>query len=471
MNHSFEKDIRRLATFPEQNPNPVIEGNKETGELTYINPAAKNRFPDLENKKSDHPLLKEVVKRLHLNKDFNCEIQLEDHYFEQKIFFIPDSNLVRIYSTDITEQKQIQRKLSRLASFPEQNPTPIIEFDINGKMTYVNPAFTTTFGSIDLLTTDHPVLIPFYRFHKQLLEKSITSFEAEIHLEGSYFIQRGKWLEEYEVIRIFTFDVTEQKKQEEIIKEKNKDITDSINYARKIQSSMLPPEQEFLSYFLDSFIFYKPKDIISGDFYWFTNAGDYRIFACADCTGHGVPGALMSMIGMNYLTHIVNDKNISSPDTALHELDDKIRKALKQDNDNEQKDGMDIALCAYHPEKKILHYGGANRPMILIRNNELKEIPPSKFAIGGPVNPDKKFEYHTFQLEKGDVLYFFSDGITDQFGGVKGKKITKKRFLEFLLENHHDFMALQKLKLSNFFEDWRGNLEQVDDVCVMGIKI
>jgi serine phosphatase RsbU (regulator of sigma subunit) len=234
---------------------------------------------------------------------------------------------------------------------------------------------------------------------------------------------------------------------------------------------MLPPENEFLSYFLDSFILYQPKDIISGDFYWFTRAGDYRIFACADCTGHGVPGALMSMIGMNYLSHIVNDKDISSPDHALLELDKKVRAALKQDTDNESKDGMDIALCSFHPEKRILHYGGANRPMILIRNGELKEISPSKFAIGGPYNPNKKFEYHTFNLEKNDILYFFSDGITDQFGGPKGKKITKRKFLDFLLENHLEPMALQKFKLHDFFENWKGILEQVDDVCVMGIRI
>lgn len=471
MNNSNEKDLTRLALFPEQNPNPVIEANLETGEITYMNPVAEKQFPDLQMKKSNHDLFRVILSKIHLNVDFNCEVVIGESVYEQKIFFLPDSSLIRVFSSDITEQKNTEKRLLRLASFPELNPTPIIEFNRDKKITYFNPAFNNFFPGFNELLEKHPILFSFHQEFEKLMSGKISGYEKEIHFDQRSFTQRASWLKELEVVRIFTIDITEQKRQEEIIKEKNKDITDSINYAKKIQNAMLPPENEFLSYFLDSFILYQPKDIISGDFYWFTRAGDYRIFACADCTGHGVPGALMSMIGMNYLSHIVNDKDISSPDHALMELDKKVRAALKQDTDNESKDGMDIALCAFHPEKRILHYGGANRPMILIRNGDLKEISPSKFAIGGSYNPNKKFEYHTFHLEKNDTLYFFSDGITDQFGGPKGKKITKRKILDLLLENHRDPMALQKFKLQDFFENWKGNLEQVDDVCVMGIRI
>jgi serine phosphatase RsbU (regulator of sigma subunit) len=164
----------------------------------------------------------------------------------------------------------------------------------------------------------------------------------------------------------------------------------------KIQKAMLPETKEFQNHFEDSFILYQPKDIISGDFYWFTKFDGYSLFVCADCTGHGVPGALMSMIGINLIEHIVAEKEVSSPDGALHELDRKIRIALKQENDPDQKDGMDIAFCSFHPQKLILHYGGANRPLILVRNGNLEEIEASKFGIGGLPDPAKKFIHHKF---------------------------------------------------------------------------
>lgn len=480
MNFS-EKEIARLALFPEQNPNPVLEIDTDTGEITYMNPAGKLRFPELitEISSEQHPLFSEIKKRVYLKKDFQCEVTVDISIFEQKIFFIPNSNLIRVYSTDITERILIQKNLSRLASFPEQNPSPIIEIDMEQNITYLNPASHNHFPDIEILKFAHPILEPLRKNFKQFLSGELTSFESEIKIAEKFYTQRMRILEDTRVIRIFNIDITEMKKAEEIIKEKNKDITDSINYAKKIQEAILPPLEILKNRYENSFVLYQPKDIVSGDFYWFNLAGinelknnyPYIIVAVADCTGHGVPGAFMSMIGSNLLTHIVLDREINSPDEALTELDKRIKKALKQEvEDNESKDGMDICLCAIHKEKEILHYAGANRPLIIIRNNEIIEYAPNKFPIGGQHVFHKIFNAHTIELKENDCIYMFTDGFCDQFGGPKGKKFMKKQFLEILLRIHTMDMKDQMKILSNSFKDWKGTMEQTDDVLVIGIK-
>lgn len=471
MTDNHYSDLQRLASFPEQNPNPVVEGDLDNGDLTYLNPAARKRFPDLEEKKENHPLFKEILKRLSERNDFICEVTIDDFIFEQKVFFIAGSTLVRVYSNDITQQKEIQKKLARLASFPEQNPSPIIEIDVENNITYFNPAFNDHFPGFVTERNDHPVFRPVNRYFEKLINGEMGSYEEEINFNGHVYVQRGRFLSDSHVIRIFCLDISEQKQNEAIIREKNKDITDSINYAKKIQQAILPEENKFLNYFEDSFILYKPKDIISGDFYWFTELNGYILFACADCTGHGVPGALMSMIGSNILTHIVSERNITSPADALMELDRRVRTSLKQENEFDSKDGMDLAFCSVHKEKMILHYSGANRPLILIRNISIEEIVPDKFAIGGSFNSNKKFTHHKLQLQKGDRIYTFTDGFADQFGGPKGKKMMKKNLLAILLQIHLKPMQEQKEILLERFTEWKGSLEQVDDVCIMGFGI
>ncbi len=178
----------------------------------------------------------------------------------------------------------------------------------------------------------------------------------------------------------------------------------------------------------------------------------------------------MSMIGSNFITDIVQEKAITSPDKALLELDRRVRIALRQDMED-SKDGMDIALCSLHKGKKILHYAGANRPLVLIRNRELTEHAPSKFPIGGSFNAEKIFRESSIQLEKGDCIYLSTDGYADQFGGPKGKKLMKKIFYDALLRNSGFSMEMQKEHLFKFFLEWKGELEQVDDVLVMGLRI
>jgi serine phosphatase RsbU (regulator of sigma subunit) len=466
-----EQDISRLASFPAQNPNPVMEVDFAAGEITYMNPAGQKRFPEIGKTKFGHPLFDEVKKQLASRKDFECEVALGDTIFEQKVYFIADTDLIRVYSSDITKIRLAEKNMSRLATFPELNPSPIIEVNLEFEVTYFNPAARIHFPDLEAKRAEHPVLQRLKAQFPRFKSGEIETHSDEFRYGDIYYDQRSRIIKESQVIRMFNLDITQMKRAEEIIKEKNKDITDSINYAKRIQGAILPSENLLTEPCPDSFVLYKPKDIISGDFYWFTSVNDYFLFACADCTGHGVPGALMSMIGSNFITHIVNEKEIKTPSDALLELDQRIRKALKQDEEKENKDGMDIAFCSYDLKKKILHYSGANRPLAILRKGELIEYSPSKYSIGGEYNPLKKFEEHKIELQKGDCIYCFTDGITDQFGGPRGKKFMKKNLFNVLLEINSKPMPEQKDILNSTLEKWRGNLEQVDDILIMGIRV
>ena len=473
--NSSESDLLRLSSFPEQNPNPVIEVSL-SGEVTYSNPAANKYFPDINEKGLSHPLLKIVKEQFNQSdlkqiNSFTCEITVNEKVFEQKLFYISTNNLIRVYSSDLTEQKKIQFNLSRLASFPEKNPSPIIEINLSGIITYINPACKQIFPELQSQKLEHPILANFMECFGKLKNGEIENYVCEIRFKDHYYSQRARLMPENKVIRIFNNDVTQQKLTEQIIREKNKDITDSINYAKKIQQSILPSHELVPGALKDYFILYQPKDIISGDFYWYTYVEDYFLFACADCTGHGVPGALMSMIGSNFISTIVIEKKITRPEGALTELDKRVRKALKQDEEPENRDGMDIAFCSMNINKKILHYAGANRPLVIIRNGELKEYSPTKSPIGGQHHTDKVFAGNKIELQSGDCIYLFSDGITDQFGGEKGKKFMKKRFYDLMLSNSKLKMNEQRLVILKAFENWKGKLEQTDDVCVLGIRV
>ncbi len=260
-------------------------------------------------------------------------------------------------------------------------------------------------------------------------------------------------------------------KQKEVIELKNKDITDSINYAKRIQEAILPTRENFKSLFPESFILFKPKDIVSGDFYWLSEKNGKAYIAAADCTGHGVPGAFTSMIGNALLNEIVNDKLIAEPGQILDALREGIIKALKQSGkEGESKDGMDISLCAFNLKTNELQYAGAYNPLFLIRKNELSEVKADKFPIGISDN-QKHFTNHKIDLQKGDTIYIFSDGYADQFGGPGGKKYMRKRLKDLLLGFQQLSMQEQWSSMDKSLIDWQGGAEQVDDILVIGIRI
>ena len=258
------------------------------------------------------------------------------------------------------------------------------------------------------------------------------------------------------------------------VEEKNKEITDSIQYAKRIQNAILPSNKLVKEYLKNSFIIYLPKDIVAGDFYWMESVLGQEeknnvkvLFAAADCTGHGVPGAMVSVVCNNGLNRSVREHGLTDPGEIL----DKTREIVVQEfekSEDEVKDGMDIALCCL--EGKVLKYAGANNPLWIIREGELMETKANKQPIGQFDNPEP-YTTHTIELQKGDSIYIFSDGYADQFGGEKGKKMKTANFKKLLLSIQEEPMDKQRDLINKAFEDWKGNLEQLDDVCVIGLSI
>ncbi len=260
--------------------------------------------------------------------------------------------------------------------------------------------------------------------------------------------------------------------QKEILETQNKEIRDSIHYAKRIQEAILPSQEEISKAFPDSFVLFKPRDIVSGDFYWFSEKNEKLIITVADCTGHGVPGAFMSMIGNTLLNEIVNEKEILNPDEILGQLRENIMKCLKQTGaDGENKDGMDIALCVFDKKTLELHFAGANNPLYVISNTDLLEIKGDKQPIGVYKGGHKPFTSHQLSLKQGDCIYIASDGYADQFGGINGKKFKYKQMKDLLLSLSTQSMANQKQALNDSIEQWKGELEQVDDILVIGFRV
>ncbi|NQX98539.1 MAG: SpoIIE family protein phosphatase, partial [Flavobacteriales bacterium] len=263
----------------------------------------------------------------------------------------------------------------------------------------------------------------------------------------------------------------EVEEQNEKISELYVEVTDSIKYAKGLQEAILPPDEFVKKSMPNAFILYKPKDIVSGDFYWVEEKNDKVYFAAVDCTGHGVPGAFMSIVGYNALNEALRTND--DPASILDGLNKGISKTLHNNAmGSTTKDGMDLALCSYDKKTKILEYAGAYNPLYLVRDGEVNQLKADKFAIGGYFeNPDQKYTNHTLQLQEKDYVYIFSDGYADQFGGPKGKKFMYKRFRDYLLALNGKKMSAQKEFLDLTLEEWKGPLEQIDDILVIGMHV
>src|SRR5690554_1455178 len=400
-----------------------------------------------------------------------------------------------IFNTqDITERKRAEkeeRMKSRMQSLSENSPDMIIRINLLGKLVYVNPAVArfVEVAPQELVKkriNELEIDARFIEFAEEAL-RNIRQNQEQTITEVTMNAQEGERIMEIksipelgeegelETILFVAHDMTEFKKIEQDIKEKNKKISDSINYAQRIQTSILPQTRHIQEYFPRSFIFYRPKDVVSGDFPWFFQKEGISYIAAVDCTGHGVPGALISFIGYFLLNNIVNAQTDYMAAQILDELHQQVRTTLKQDQEGALgRDGMDLALLIVDKEKQTLQFSGAHRPLFLVRNGELNEYNGSRKAIGGiPLRKkiEKDFENHIIDYEPGDQLFIFSDGLPDQIGGPDRKKFQPRRIREILAAEPGTSMAHFSRAFSQEFYDWMGDEKQVDDVLLIGIEL
>jgi ligand-binding sensor domain-containing protein/serine phosphatase RsbU (regulator of sigma subunit) len=387
---------------------------------------------------------------------------------ETRIKFILNSNS---FNTKSDKQKyivNIKRKSSKesyliktneFEFFPEKIGKYIIEFQsIDRDMNY------SKLKQIEIKVVgpwykNLATAIPFWGFLVLLI--SLSGYSSNKYLSQRKYTAKLK--EEAQ---------TKDREARERLEEKNKEIVDSINYAKRIQDAMMTSEGYRKSVVPKSFTFFKPKDVVSGDFYWvFKDKEENVFFTVADCTGHGVPGAFMSMIGTSLLNEIIVEKGISDTNKILDEMRTQIIKSLNQDTTDDQKDGMDISICKLNMKKKTLEFSGAHNPLVIVSGNELKTVKGDSQAVGLETVDIKPFTKHSIKLKKDDMIYIYSDGYQDQFGGENGKKYMTANFKKLLLKISKEDEKKQNKLLEIELANWMQKEEQIDDICIMGVRV
>ena len=392
-------------------------------------------------------------------------------------------------SRDITERRraeQEQRMRSKMQALSENSPDLITRLE-DGSISYINPIIEayTGKGPENFLNKkaketdlDAHVLESWLKIVEQ-----VNATSAKVATEMDFPSEMGRRVmqvnaipefdesEKLESVLVVSHDITDRKIIELEIQNKNKKITESINYAKRIQTAILPNTRLINRALPDSFILYKPRDVVSGDFPWFVQIKDDIFIAAVDCTGHGVPGALLSLIGYFLLNDIVRSRKITEPGKILDLLDEGVTTTLRQDEDATTKDGMDIALCKINIEAGEVEYAGAHRPLYFMKNGVMEEIKGNKFPIGGGIYKNQtNFTNTKVKLGKGDSIYFSSDGFPDQFGGTEGRKFGPKRTRETIERVYNMPMKDAIHVFDTEWEGWRGDTKQTDDVLLIGIK-
>ncbi len=444
---SFRRMFNELVQYPDRQIPIEFSYRKKTGEKVWMEGLGKNRLDD--------PAINGII--------FNHR---------------------DITQKKIAEQEQIMR--GKMQALSENSRDMIIRFDLAGFCLYSNPIVELFLG----ISREKFMEKPFY--HLPVDEKirkewdsiltrikdsgEIIETETEFPVGGELHYMQLTAIPEYdghqvlETVLLVTHDITDRKRGEEIIREANRKINDSINYARRIQNSIIPAVGELRKTVRDASMWYAPKDVVSGDFPWVFRQGHDLYFAAADCTGHGVPGAMMSLIGYLLLNDISKEKGIL-PATILDRLHGAIVKTLKQDVEgNNAADGMDIGLCRYNTKSGLLEFAGAHRPLYLVSDGELTQVKGDKFPIGGNQYEIDHFVNNEIPLKPGDRVFLFSDGLSDQFGGPEKMKYGLKRVREMLSGN--STKSLDDL-ISDLRDDvlgWITHEKQIDDILIMGIE-
>jgi len=399
-------------------------------------------------------------------------------------------------STDITERKRAEkeeRMRSKMQALSENSLDMILRLSTVGQFFYTNPVVESYTGieSKDMINktlNEVNFTETLYNYFREAIEhikanpdKTTKEITIPVKFNGveeeriMSFNAIPEFNEnELETILFVGHDITEAKRIELEIQDKNRKIEDSINYAQRIQTSILPDNRIIQEFLPKSFIFYRPRDIVSGDFPWYFKKGDDIYIAVVDCTGHGVPGALLSFIGYFLLNNIVDHQEEHTAASIINKLHYSVRKTLKQDAvDAEARDGMDIAFCKINFIKKELHYAGAHRPLYYLSGGELEEYKGDRKAIGGIPHKNKaesEFTNYVINFKRGDKAFFFSDGLSDQLGGPEIKKYSPKRVRDIIVENKDLTMEEFNSFFVEDFENWKGDNKQIDDVLLIGIE-
>ena len=398
---------------------------------------------------------------------------------------------VILNSRDITERRRAEREermKSKMQALSENSPDLITRFTQEGEVFYINPMIESYTGHkpSDLLNKQLEEVDLEDAIKQEWIEllKQVEAENEKVKKEMDFpslmgdRVMQVNAIPEFdeenalESVLVVSHDITERKKIEFEIQSKNRKITESINYAKRIQGAILPNNAVIRQILPDSFILYKARDVVSGDFPWFINVGDIIYFAAVDCTGHGVPGALISLIGYFLLNDIVKGRKISDPGEILDQLDKGVTKTLRQDSDDSKtKDGMDIALCKIDLKNNQVSYAGAHRPLYFMDGKELQEIKGNKFPIGGGIYKNQtKFTNTIIDVKKGDSIFFCSDGFPDQFGGPDNRKYGPRRLREAIVKYHKKSMTEIYQKIDDDWTKWKGDQKQTDDVLLIGVR-
>ncbi len=504
-----ERGQNRLRALLE-NASEVITIYDENGIVEYVSPSVKkilgfneeemigkNRFERGEsvlqeafNKLIKDPLTPQIFEYRYENK--NKEIVWLETVGRNLIDNAAIGGVI-FNTRDITVRKiaeKAQRLSGEMQALSENSLDMILRTGPNGKIYYANPQVENFLGVTQAEVAENTIAMididdSIKEFLSSVLRKVIETGK-KIDAETVFNINNNQRIvllnaipeynkeKELETILFVAHDITERKQFELEIEKKNKNITESINYAKRIQTAIIPDNDYIKRYLPKSFIFYKPRDVVSGDFPWFFIKGDYIYIAAVDCTGHGVPGALLSFIGYFILNNIVDHDDGYTAGEILDKFHHQVRITLKQDSpDANARDGMDVALCKINPKKRELEYSGAHRPLYYVKGAELTQYKGTPKAIGGiPIRKraEPNFVTHKIKIESKDKIFFFSDGLPDQIGGPKGRKYQARNIRENIIK-HKDYTMDQYYDLfDSEFKNWKGNKKQVDDVLLIGIE-
>ena len=489
-------DEERTIKYISPSVEPILGYEQDemlgSNDVNYVNQGHKERVLEMFNELLKGDDTEQTVQFSFYKKD-GKEIWLEAT--GKNMLKDPAIHGIVINTSDITEGRRAeeeQRKRGQMQALSENSLDLITRIDADGSFFYINPTIEALTGHkadkyLNQKITDVGLNEEVAEVWSLILDTVIESKTKKSCEMGFPTIGGDKIMmvnaipefdakeEDVESVLLVAHDITESKKKENEIKLKNKKINDSINYAERIQSTILPDNDLLRELLPKSFMIFRPRDVVSGDFPWIFHHGDEVILAAVDCTGHGVPGAMISLVGYFLLNEAVVGKGIYEPGKVLDELDRLVTDTFRQNSENSKiKDGMDVAICRINTRTGHLDYAGAHRPMYIVRKDgeEVEQLKGDRFPIGGGSAFKNKthFENFSVDLNKGDAFYFFSDGLPDQFGGPNDRKLGPKRIRAFVQEKRGIDMLDMEHEMEKFLLDWKGEDRQFDDIIIFGVE-